>query len=64
MLDKLKDIESRFEEINLQLSDPAVISNQEKYVALMKELNDISQIVKVYREYAEALKELMMYILC
>lgn len=48
MLDKLKDIESRFEEINLQLSDPAVISNQEKYVALMKELNDISQIVKVY----------------
>ena len=56
MLDKLKDIESRFEEINLQLSDPAVISNQEKYVALMKELNDISQIVKVYREYAEALK--------
>ena len=56
MLDKLKDIESGFEEINLQLSDPAVISNQEKYVALMKELNDISQIVKVYREYAEALK--------
>jgi len=56
MLDKLKDIDSRFEEINLQISDPAVIANQDKYVALMKELNEITEIVKYYREYKDTLK--------
>ncbi len=55
MQDKLRNIERRYEEINAQLSDPDILANQEKYVALMKELNDISEIVKVFREYTETL---------
>ncbi|HPY98249.1 MAG TPA: peptide chain release factor 1 [Clostridia bacterium] len=58
MLGKLKEIEIKYEDISRQLTDPAVISDQEQYVALMKELNGISEIVKVYREYVQTAKEI------
>lgn len=58
MLGKLKEIEIKYEDISRQLTDPAVISDQERYVALMKELNGISEIVKVYREYVQTAKEI------
>ncbi len=58
MLGKLKEIEIKYEDISRQLTDPAVISDQERYVALMKELNGISEIVKVYREYVQTTKEI------
>jgi len=58
MLGKLKEIEIKYEDISRQLTDPVVIYNQEQYVALMKELNGISEIVKVYREYVQTAKEI------
>jgi len=58
MLGKLKEIGIKYEDISRQLTDPAVISDQEQYVALMKELNGISEIVKVYREYVQTTKEI------
>ena len=58
MLGKLKEIGIKYEDISRQLTDPVVISNQEQYVALMKELNGISEIVKVYREYVQTTKEI------
>jgi len=58
MLGKLKEIEIKYEDISRQLTNPVVISNQEQYVALMKELNGISEIVKVYREYVQTTKEI------
>lgn len=58
MLGKLKEIGIKYEDISRQLTDPAVISDQEQYVALMKELNGISEIVKVYREYVQTAKEI------
>ena len=51
MLNKLAGIEERFEKINEQLCDPAVISQQEEYAKLMKELKSLSPIVEKYREY-------------
>ncbi len=54
MFDKLESIEKRYEAISKQLSDPAVISNQELYRELMKEINDLEPIVTKYREYVEA----------
>ncbi|HPQ46155.1 MAG TPA: PCRF domain-containing protein, partial [Clostridia bacterium] len=56
MFDKLENIEKRYEEISLQLTDPSVISNQDKYRSLMKEINELQPIVEKYREY-RALKE-------
>lgn len=51
MFDKLESIEKRYEEISKKLSDPSVISNQDLYRDLMKEINDLKPIVEKYREY-------------
>ncbi len=54
MLNKLKEVESRFEEINAQLYDPSVVCDTEKYSALMKEFKTLTPIVEKYREYKAA----------
>lgn len=54
MFDRLEDLVRRLEEINIELSDPDTISNQEKYRALMKEQNDLTPIVEKFQEYKKA----------
>ena len=54
MFDKLKAVESRYEEIGELLMDPAVVSDQEAYKKLMKEHKQITPVVEKYREYAAA----------
>ena len=54
MLDKLHSIYERYNEINEQLSDVAVISDQEKYKKLMKENKQLTPIVDKYLEYKKA----------
>lgn len=54
MFDRLEDLVRRLEEINIELSDPDTISNQEKYRALMKEQNELTPIVEKYQEYKKA----------
>ena len=51
MLDKLQSIYERYNEINEQLSDMAVISDQDKYKKLMKENKQLTPIVEKYLEY-------------
>jgi len=51
MFDKLDLTENRFEEINLKLTDPSVVANQDEYRKLMKEYSDLEEIVAKYREY-------------
>jgi len=51
MFDKLEAADNRYEEINLKLSDPQVIANQEEYRRLMKEFSELGEIVDKYREY-------------
>lgn len=51
MFDKLEAIENKFEELNIKLSDPAIISDQDLYPKLMKEHSDLSEIVEKFREY-------------
>jgi peptide chain release factor 1 len=45
---KLKQIKSRFEEINTAMSDPSVFENPEKYTALTKERSEIEELAKDY----------------
>ena len=54
MLDKLQDVENRYQEINHKLMDPTVISNNELYKNLMKEYKNLTPIVEKYREYLKA----------
>ena len=57
MLDKLKIVEERFEEINNNLNDPTVIGNQDLFRDLMKEYKNLEPIVLKYREYRTALDD-------
>lgn len=54
MFEKLSSVEDRYEDISTRLSDPAVISDNEKYRSLMKEYKDLTPIVEKYREYRKA----------
>ena len=51
MFDKLEDLLRRFEEIQNELSEPTVVSDQNRFRKLMKEQNDLSPIVDAYLEY-------------
>ena len=51
---KLEILVERFEEVQALLSDPAVISDQEKYRALSKELAQLEEITKVFGDYKDA----------
>ncbi|MBQ4245393.1 MAG: peptide chain release factor 1 [Clostridia bacterium] len=55
MLEKLKNIEEKYEDINEKLFDPAVVSDIEQYRKLLKEQKRIEPVVEKYREYKKAL---------
>jgi peptide chain release factor 1 len=58
MLDKLKSVEARFEEINQKLYDPDIMSDMENYQKLMRELKRLTPVVEKFREYSDALTEM------
>jgi peptide chain release factor 1 len=55
MIEKLEKIKERYFEVTRLLSDPAVISNQERNKELGKEFRELSEIVKVYDQYRKLL---------
>ncbi|HBN84562.1 MAG TPA: peptide chain release factor 1, partial [Clostridiales bacterium] len=50
MFDKFDAVLNRFEEIDQLLSDPSVLSNQDRYTRLMKERSEMEPIVEKYNE--------------
>ena len=54
MFDRLEDLVARLDEIQLSLSDPSVISDQDKFRKLMKEQAELAPIVEKYLEYKNA----------
>ena len=51
MLNKLKDVEAKYEFIEKELADPATVSDNEKYKKLMREYKQLTPVVEKYREY-------------
>ena len=51
ILDKLRDIEIRYRELEGQLSDPQVVSKQGMYQKFAKEHADLTQLVETIRKY-------------
>jgi peptide chain release factor 1 len=58
LLGKLEKINSRYEDINAQLSDSEIISDRKKMISLSKERSDLDDIIKVYQEYDSVLKNI------
>ena len=54
MFDKLVEVEKRFDEIEQQLMDPAVVTDQKLYASLMKEMKNLTPVVEKFREYSAA----------
>ena len=55
MLDRLKQVEEKFKNINEQLCDPAIVSDMDHYRKLMREIKRLTPVVEKYREYKTAL---------
>jgi len=51
LLDKLRDIEIRYRELEGQLSDPKVVSKQGLYQKFAKEHSDLTELVETIRQY-------------
>jgi peptide chain release factor 1 len=58
MLDKLTGIETRYEELNRLMSDPAQLDNYAKVAEFAKERSSLEEIVTRFREYKDVLKNL------
>ena len=58
MFDKLEDLLQRFEEIQNELSDPGVVNDQTRFRKLMKEQNDLNDIVEEYKRYKKTKQDI------
>ncbi|MGN1124530.1 MAG: PCRF domain-containing protein, partial [Eubacterium sp.] len=54
MLEKLYEVEKRYEEVNELVCNPEIVSDQEKYTKLMRELKHLTPVVEKFREYKKA----------
>ena len=61
ILDKLRDIEIRYQELEGQLSDPQVVSKQGLYQKFAKEHADLSELVELIRKYEKILVRIEEY---
>ena len=51
MFDKLTKAEERFVQLEADLSNPDIISNQDEFTKIMKEYKTLSPVIEKYREY-------------
>ena len=56
MFDKLENVEKRYEELNIKISDPEVIARQSEWQKYMNEHAEIEEVVEKYREYKTLVK--------
>ncbi len=57
MLDKLEQVEKRYEEINDKLCNPDVVSDMELYKKYMQEMKHLTPVVEKFREHKKALAD-------
>lgn len=55
MIEKLREIKDRFEEVGQLLSQPETVKDQKKYQQLSKEYRDLEKVVKKYDRYQTVL---------
>src|SRR6056297_1882337 len=58
MLDKLKEVQARYNDINKEIVKPEVINNQELYAKLTKEHSDLQPIVEQGKEYIQVCEKI------
>jgi peptide chain release factor 1 len=61
MLDKLEAIQARFDEVGIALTNPEIVSNNQKFSALSKEYRSLEKIVVARKEYLQLLDDVASY---
>jgi peptide chain release factor 1 len=61
MLDKLEAIQARFDEVGVALTNPEVVSNNQKFSALSKEYRSLEKIILARKEYLQVLDDVKSY---
>ena len=51
MFDRIEDILRKYEDITMELNEPSVIADQERFRKLMKEQKNLEPLVECYSEY-------------
>jgi peptide chain release factor 1 len=54
LIRKLNETRARYDELQAQLNDPAVLSNTQRLVAVSKEAGQLEPLVRRYKEYQQA----------
>lgn len=55
MVDKLEKIKQKFDEIQLQMSDPGVINDMKRFIKLSKDFKELTPIMEGYEKYKNIL---------
>ncbi|WP_297211482.1 MULTISPECIES: peptide chain release factor 1 [Thermodesulfovibrio] len=58
MIEKLNEIENKYEKITSALSDPKVLSNKEEFMKYSKEQSELEPIVTKFRDYKKILAQI------
>ncbi len=58
MIDKLEEVEQRFERLTADLSSPAVLADSAKLQKVARERSSIEKLVERFREYKKVVKEI------
>ena len=58
MMDKIEELERRYQELEALLSDPIIISNQPEFRKFSREHSDLSELVAAYRRYRKVLGDI------
>ena len=53
MFEKLEAVEKRYDELTTQISDPAIIANNNEWRKLIKEHSSMEDVVVKYKEYKQ-----------
>lgn len=59
MLNRLEKVKERYEEVTRLLSDPTIVSNQQRFRELRKEHSDLAPLMKSYEAYRKLKKDLV-----
>lgn len=58
MIDKIQKVVNRFEELEVQMSDPAVLTDHVKLTELAQERSDLLPLVEAFRQHEQSRQEL------
>ncbi len=59
MFKKLDEVEQRYERLQMDLQNPTITANQEKYTKLMRDLAALTDVVETYRRFKKVQSELI-----